>query len=207
MGFVVLAFRATCRVRFHNDPRPALKEKKQTYIYCILHGQQMAAVFGREKNTGAMLSRSADGELMVPAFKMRSIVPFRGSSNKGGIKAFQQMVEHSNKGFPTYFAVDGPKGPRGYVKRGIADLALKTNSCILVTMALASRRWILHKAWDRFQIPKPFSRIDVIFTEPLYPKKNEDPQALRARINKLLLETERQHDPKEAKFSTEEKTK
>lgn len=115
------------------------------------------------------------------------------------------MIEYSRQGYPTYFAVDGPKGPRGFVKRGIADLAIQTESCVLVTMAIASRRWILPKAWDRFQIPKPFSRIDIYFTEPLYPQPNEESQEFRARINARLAQADEKYDPEEASFSTQEK--
>ena len=205
IAIIVLLVRATCRVKYHDDPRPGLKKQKKSYIYCILHGQQLAAVMGRERKTGAMVSRSADGEILVPSLIIRGVKAFRGSSNKGGIEAFEQMINHSKKGLPTYFAVDGPKGPRGYVQRGIADLALQADAAVLVTMALPTRRWILHKAWDRFQIPKPFSRIDVTFTEPLHAKDGESPLDFRERINNKLIEFEKEHDPAEAKYSTTEK--
>ena len=205
IAFAVAIVRMTCRARFHNDRRPELKKKGQTYIYCILHAQQLGAVFGRERKTGAMVSRSADGEILVPSLRIRGIKPFRGSSNKGGMKAFEQMVEHSAMGLPTYFAVDGPRGPRGYVQRGIADLAQQTNSCVLVTMALPTRRWILPKAWDRFQIPKPFSRVDVTFAEPLYMAESEPVLDFRKRVNDRLLSQEKVFDADEAVYSTGQK--
>ncbi|MCB1146254.1 MAG: DUF374 domain-containing protein [Leptospiraceae bacterium] len=201
IAFLVITVRATCRVRFHNDIRPDLRRKKQTYIYAVLHSQQMAAIFGRERRTGAMVSKSADGEILVPSLLIRGIKPYRGSSNKGGIKAFEQMVLHSSKGLPTYLAVDGPKGPRGFVKRGVADLAKASGSSVLVLMAIPSKRWILHKAWDRFQIPKPFSTIDITFAEPLEFKSDESVQQFRERINLVLFEQEKKYDPEEVVFS------
>jgi lysophospholipid acyltransferase (LPLAT)-like uncharacterized protein len=60
------------------------------------------------------------------------------------------------------------------------------------------RRWILTRAWDRFQIPKPFTRIDVFFAPPLRLRDGEDPAAFRQRIEDAIIALEEQHDPKEA---------
>lgn len=199
----VLLIRWSCRVVFVNDPRVALRAAKQSYIFAILHGQQLAAIIGREKQTGAMVSRSVDGDLLIPSLTIRGITAFRGSSrtrhqDKGGLQALQQMVQHSKSGKPTYFAVDGPKGPRGKVKRGIADLAVQANAVVLVVIALPSRRWIIKKAWDRFQIPKHFSKVTLTFAEPLKLKENESAVDFRSRIELVLAKIERDLDPAEA---------
>ena len=61
-------------------------------------------------------------------------------------------------------------------------------------------RWRLtmSRAWDRFQVPLPFSRIDAYFATPIHPEEGEKTEALRKRVEASLVELEQQHDPREA---------
>ena len=199
----VLAIRLTCRVRFHDDPRPALRARGRSYAYAFLHAHQIATVMVAEPGTGAMVSRSTDGEVLIPSLRVRRIVPVRGSTgsggeDKGGVAALAALVRHGRGGAPVYLAVDGPRGPRNHVRRGIAQLAMEIDAAILVAVALPTRRWILRRTWDRFQIPKPFSRIDVFFDPPTLPGDGADGEALRSLVSARLDALEVKHDPIEA---------
>ncbi len=139
VAFLVMALRMTIRVRFHNDPRPELKRQGKNYLYSFLHAHQLALIIGREKGTGAMVSRSRDGELVVVVLKMMGLTPVRGSSRmesgkrgeRGGLQALQTLHGHVNAGHPVAIAVDGPRGPRGRVHKGIALLSQQTGAPIL----------------------------------------------------------------------------
>jgi lysophospholipid acyltransferase (LPLAT)-like uncharacterized protein len=199
----VLILRACCRIRLHNDPRPALRAKSQAYTYSVLHCHQIAAVIDSERGTGAMVSRSADGELLIPCLRVRGIVPIRGSNrrktgDKGGLDAIDALVEHVAAGAPGYLAVDGPNGPRNRVHKGIAVLSQRTGAAVVNMVAVPSRRWIFTRAWDRFQIPKPFATIDGYFGEPIFPREDESVEQYRKRIETALTELEQKHDPAEA---------
>ena len=199
----VLAIRLTCRVRFHDDPRPALRARGRSYAYAFLHAHQIATIMVAEAGTGAMVSRSTDGEVLIPSLRVRRIVPVRGSTgsggeDKGGVAALAALVRHGRGGAPVYLAVDGPRGPRNHVRRGIAQLAMEIDAAILVAVALPSRRWILRRTWDRFQIPQPFSRIDVFFAPPTLPADGVDGEALRVLVSARLDALEVKHDPIEA---------
>ena len=92
IAIAILILRACCRIRLHNDPRPGLRALLQSYIYSVLHAHQIAAVIHSEPGTGAMVSRSADGELLIPSLRAGRIVPIRGSNrrkngDKGGLAA------------------------------------------------------------------------------------------------------------------------
>ena len=205
----MMALRATCRVRLHNDPRPALRAAGQSYVYSVLHAHQVCAAIRREPNTAAMVSRSADGELLIPAFCALGIRPIRGSSQnreaqRGGEAALDELVEHVAPGAPALLAVDGPRGPRNRVRKGIAVLSRRSGAAVLNVVAIPNRRWVLRKSWDRLQIPRPFSRIDAYFAEPLMPSNEESAEAFRKRIEQSLNEMERIHDPLQAKQPTEE---
>ena len=199
----VLAIRLTCRVRYHDDPRPALRARGTSYAYAFLHAHQIATVVVAESGTGAMVSRSTDGELLIPSLRVRGVVPVRGSTrrggaDKGGTGALAALVRHARGGAPVYLAVDGPRGPRNHVRRGIGQLAVALDAAILVAVALPSRRWILRKTWDRFQIPQPFSTIDVFFDRPTLRRDGVDAEALRSLVSQRLDALEVRHDPIEA---------
>ncbi len=208
IAIAVLILRACCRIRLHNDPRANLRASSQVYVYSVLHSHQIATVIQGEAGTGAMVSRSADGELLIPCLWLRGIVPIRGSNrhkdgdSKGGLGAIDALVEHIAGGAPGYLAVDGPRGPRNRVHKGIAVLSRRTGAAVINLVAVPSRRWIFARAWDRFQIPKPFSTIHGYFSEPIFPRNDENVEEYRKRIEVSLNDLERQHDPIESQLAT-----
>lgn len=203
---VAISFlRWTCRIRVHNDPRPALQAADHPYVYSILHAHQVASTIGAEPGTGAMVSRSADGEVIVAALRVARCIPVRGSgmtkgqsNNKGGREALEALVEHVRTGRPAILAVDGPRGPRSHVHKGIASLSRDTGAAVLNVITVPTRRWIMSKTWDRMQIPQPFCRIDAYFAPPLTPAPGESLEEFRRRIEASLKELEQTYDPQEA---------
>ncbi len=203
LAFAMLVLRATCRVSLHGDPRPGLRASTEPYVYSILHAHQVSAAIKRERGTAAMVSQSADGELLLPGFWVMGIKAIRGSNrsqsgDKGGRSALKQLIAHVRNGSPAYLAVDGPRGPRNHVRKGIAVLSRETGAAVLNIVAVPSRRWIFRGAWDRLQIPQPFCRIDAYFAEPLRPSDAETVEQYRCRIETSLNELEANHDPVEA---------
>jgi lysophospholipid acyltransferase (LPLAT)-like uncharacterized protein len=197
--------RTTCRIRTHEDPRDSMRDAGQSYAYAILHAHQIAIIIGAEPGTGAMVSRSADGEMIVPALKVRGCIPVRGSgggrkrkSNKGGSTALVALIHHLRQGRPAVLAVDGPHGPRNRVQPGIATLVGETGAVVLIVLAIPRRRWILKTTWDRLQIPMPFTTIDAYFGEPLRRGEQESKDAFCRRVEVAMRALERQHDPAEA---------
>lgn len=201
VGAAILMLRMTCRVRTHNDPRSRLRASGVSYVYAALHAHQIAAVVTSEPGTGAMVSRSADGQILVPTLKIAGCVPVRGSGgkpHKGGFTALQRLIKHVSAGHPAFLAIDGPRGPRGHVHGGVGLLAQKTDSAVVTVVAIPSRRWVMAKTWDRLQLPAPFSTIHLYFSEPLSPESDEPLERFARRVGKSLVELERRHDPSEA---------
>ena len=208
LALAVIILRWSCRIRLHDDPRPGLRKAKTAYAYAILHGHQLGAVLAAEAGTVAMVSRSADGDILVPSLRVSGVKAVRGSTrvlgrDKGGSQALAMLIDHVRAGAPGYFAVDGPRGPRGEVGLGIAKLARATGAAVILAIPVPRRRWILTRAWDRFQIPKPFTRIDAYFTAPLLCGPNEDAEVFRKRVQESLAALERQHDACEADLGVE----
>ena len=203
LAFAMLVLRATCRVSVHGDPRRHLRASGEPYTYSVLHAHQVSAAIERERGTAAMVSQSADGQLLLPGFWALGIKVIHGSNrsqkhDKGGRSALNQLITHVLNGSPAYLAVDGPRGPRNQVRKGIAVLSRETGAAVLNVVAVPSRRWILRGAWDRLQIPQPFCRIDAYFAKPLRPRGSETVERYRRRIETSLNELEEKHDPLES---------
>lgn len=203
LAAAMLVLRATCRVRLHADPRLQLRAESEPYVYAVMHAHQISMAINREHGTAAMVSRSADGDLLIPGFRALGIVPIRGSNrttgkDRGGRLALDALILHVAGNSPALLAVDGPRGPRNRVRKGIAVLSQQSGAAVLNVIAVPSRRWILRKSWDRLQIPMPFCRIDAYFAAPLRSGSNEGVEPFRRRIEESLNELEAMWDPTEA---------
>jgi lysophospholipid acyltransferase (LPLAT)-like uncharacterized protein len=204
LALFVLLWRVSCRAAVRDDPRPALRAAGRPYIYAILHAHQVAAVLiNDDPGIAAMLSRSTDGDLLAPALRVTGVLAVRGSSrtagrDKGGRQALRMLEAHTRSGRPSLLAIDGPRGPRNHVHRGVVDLARATNAAIIPCVIVSSRRWILRRSWDRFQIPSPFCRLSMTFAVPLDPGVETDDGRLRGLVGRALEDLERRCDPIEA---------
>ena len=148
-----------------------------------------------------MVSRSKDGQIIVPALKANGHVPVRGSagsSEKGGASALKALIEYNDVGKPVILTVDGPRGPRGSVHKGIGVLAKKSGAGVLVVLTVPRRRIVMKSAWDRFQFPIPFSTINAYFSEPMFPSRGERMEDFAKRIESELARLEALYDPQES---------
>lgn len=195
-------FRLTFRIRVRNDQRDRLVQRTgKQYALAILHAHQLAALSLSAPKVGAMVSRSRDGDLLMPLLRGNGCVPIRGSSGvgeKGGATALTKMIRHVKNGNPSVIAVDGPRGPRGVVQKGIAMVAIKADVPIIPVVLIPRRRWILTKAWDRMQILLPFTRVDALFGDPIFPAPGDSIDDLREKVAESLRVMELRMDPEEA---------
>ena len=59
---------------------------------------------------------------------------------------------------------DGPRGPAGVSKPGAISIAQAADAVILPVYVQAEDAWYL-KSWDKFMVPKPFSRVTIVFCD------------------------------------------
>jgi lysophospholipid acyltransferase (LPLAT)-like uncharacterized protein len=205
---VLVCWRTTLRIRVEDDPRPGLRAAGRRYVYAILHAQQLSFILlSDDVPILAMVSASHDGEWLVPLCRARRIIPVRGSTgtrgaDKGGRAALAKLADGVRKGLPALLAVDGPRGPRSSVHRGVLDLARETDACIIVAgVFLPAKRFILERTWDRTQLPRPFSTLTGRFRPPIDPRDFDDLASLRAHVAAELLALEQAFDPAEARHA------
>jgi lysophospholipid acyltransferase (LPLAT)-like uncharacterized protein len=169
LGTFVRLYLTTLRVTVKLDP--ALDERDdRPWILCFWHGDQFPLLcYRRRRPTVALVSHSPDGQLQSRALRVQGLLVERGSSSRGGARGLVAVVRRLAQRQDAAFALDGPKGPRFFVRPG-ARAAARLSSGVLVPMGSAAPRGItLERAWDRFRIPLPFSRVAVRLGAPLPP--------------------------------------
>ncbi|HUG66899.1 MAG TPA: lysophospholipid acyltransferase family protein [Pirellulaceae bacterium] len=112
-------------------------------------------------NTAMLLSQHQDAELLGQAARHMGFETIRGSSTRGGAAALRKLFR---KGRAMNLAItpDGPKGPRRTVAPGAIYLASRLEIPLFVMAMGYDRPWRLN-SWDRFAIPRPYSRARLIF--------------------------------------------
>ena len=81
--------------------------------------------------------------------------------------ALKQLTKIINAGGGGGILADGPRGPARVLKMGAVVMARDTRAPIISITWGADRCWVLN-SWDRFLIPKPFSRIVIRYAEPIW---------------------------------------
>jgi len=146
-----------------------LKKEDLPLVYIFWH-RHILFVIHQFRDIGArpLISLSSDGDLVAAVAEEFGMNPIRGSSSRGGARAFLHMARCvRQEKAQVLITADGPKGPAGKVKEGAVQLAAKTGAWVVPVSWSASRLKVLEKSWDRFMIPLPFGRIRFAFGAPL----------------------------------------
>ena len=186
----IISYRKLIRVKLVNDaPWRKLHQQGETVLLCLWHqhlfGVSWFDAF-RSMHPAVMISLSADGELIARAGHYGGWKTVRGSSSKGGGEALKKMIRHLRKHRLGMHILDGPRGPLGVVKPGVIQIARMTSARLVPFEVQADHAWTFN-SWDRFFLPKPFSRVTVQFKDPLPPLEVNNPEAFE--IARQNLET------------------
>jgi lysophospholipid acyltransferase (LPLAT)-like uncharacterized protein len=185
-------------LRYHiNDKRglSAPPLPNQPVIFTLWHNRifTMPPVWkktgGFQRSTLVLTSASRDGTSLATAMQIFGIGAIRGSSSRRAIAALIGMKNSLIAGHSIVVTPDGPKGPRYQVQPGLIKISQSTNTPIIPIHITYSSAWRL-KSWDRFVIPKPFSRINVTFGQPIFIPKTDDEylfESHRANLESLLI--------------------
>lgn len=103
------------------------------------------------------------------------------ASESRGVIRFLQMLEHGAGGI---IAADGPAGPNYRAKPGAAFVARRAGVG-LVPVGAAMEHSLVLDSWDRFEIPRPFSRAVLAIGEMLVVPEDTDEPALAALSSRL----------------------
>ena len=191
-------------VRLHLDDRSGYFQGSAPprIIFAIWHNrlalsailyQRYVHKFDSARRMAAMVSASRDGGMLAEILESFGIVPIRGSSSRRGGQALVEMATCAERGHDLAITPDGPRGPRYEVQDGVIATSQLTGLPI-VPVSYHLNWKISLKSWDRFQIPMPFARCDIILGKPLVvPREISDEQreAFRKQLEISLQEITR----------------
>jgi lysophospholipid acyltransferase (LPLAT)-like uncharacterized protein len=184
---------STFRYEYYNQAarNKAIKSHpKGTYAYGAWHEHLLSGMMGHVGVPHLLLiSASKDGDIAAYACKQIGSQSARGSSRKGGKQALEEMIERMrDTGIPAAFTVDGPKGPRRVVKKGVVTAAKETNSKV-IPISIVAEHYIEFNSWDRFKLPLPFSRVILYFGQGI-DCSSESEEVLTLKVKEALEEGE-----------------
>jgi lysophospholipid acyltransferase (LPLAT)-like uncharacterized protein len=155
--FEVIAEEGVTPVLFDEKPGPE--------IYCFWHQCVLpCTVYFRKSNAVILISRSFDGELITRILKLFGFDAVRGSSSRGAREGLLGLKHVIETGRTAIFTADGPLGPIYQTKMGPIKVAQTTGAPIGAFHLQPERAWVIN-SWDRFLIPKPFTRIIVSWAQ------------------------------------------
>lgn len=167
LAWIARAWLATLRFRVHGAD--VLEDTDGACVLAFFHGTQLLLHgIARRRTTCVMVSHSRDGEIQAAALGALGFHVVRGSSSRGGTRALAAMVHKLREPrTDAAFAVDGPRGPHGVAKPGALLAAKRADARVIPAGAAAKRRVVLERAWDRFVLPWPFTRVDIVLGAPV----------------------------------------
>ena len=163
----------TLRISFSNRTAvEALENQKKNYILGFWHGTMLIPWYiNRKKNFAALISKSKDGDLLAKILKNWKYEVVRGSSTSGGSVALGIMVDYAKNNSSVAITPDGPRGPMHKMKAG-AVIAAKKGRIPLVLCGIGIKKKKILKSWDGFEVPMPFTKVNLIFSDPVYINEN-----------------------------------
>lgn len=140
----------------------------RSVIFCLWH-QSLLEVLGAHhgQHVAALTSLSGDGTIMAEYISRIGLRAVRGSSSRGGLKAARELMNAIQEGWHAAITVDGPRGPFKEVKPGPFEIARRTGAPIIPVGVRASGEASFKRAWDRFRLPLPRSRVALVYGGPI----------------------------------------
>lgn len=132
-------------------------------IYLLWHEYMLLPLYlrGRSHMT-ILLSQHRDAEIMARTARFMGLDCVRGSTYRGASNALRELIRVCRTS-NLAITPDGPRGPRRNLSQGPIYLASKLEVPLVLMGFGFEKPWRL-KSWDRFAIPRPYSRIRAVLS-------------------------------------------
>jgi lysophospholipid acyltransferase (LPLAT)-like uncharacterized protein len=185
VGCVARLWLATLRLNVVLHPALAASDEDTPWVMGFWHGRQWPLfAWKRRRKIAVLVSQSKDGSLQARALAVLGLAVVRGSSSRGGARGLAGIVRKLRRGMDAGFAVDGPKGPLGVVKGGVVTAARAAGAWLVPVGSAIERGLVLRRAWDRYAIAWPFTRVHVVLGGPIDPQGPHARDELEAAIRR-----------------------
>jgi lysophospholipid acyltransferase (LPLAT)-like uncharacterized protein len=157
-------------------------------IYIFWHENILIPLYLRGHcHLAMLLSQHGDADILARVAYHLGFDCVRGSTYRGGARAIWELTDRSKRQHLT-ITPDGPRGPRRQMAQGPIYLASRLQ-LPLVPMGFGYDRPWRTKSWDRFAVPRPFSRARAVIGPPLLVPPHLDRDGMdhcRQRVERLL---------------------
>ena len=177
-AYLLYLYGKSLKVTFVNE-----KKGDQPFLCAHWHQDIIPLVligYIRKLKICTMASLSSDGEMITHFLNRLRFKVVRGSQAKRGMEALEEMATWIQKGYYGVLAVDGSRGPKYIVKKGIVKLAQNTGLPIIGVAG--SFKWkYSFSSWDQMVIPYPFSKGVIFCSDPMDIPKQCTDEALESK--------------------------
>jgi len=195
VGFRLLQIWART-LRYEIDDRLGVVGKpiNENYIAALWHNRLLLISYVLKRFTphrpgAGLISASRDGDLVTDLTERFGFDVVRGSSSRLGASAILELTAVLASGRDVLITPDGPRGPAYDLGPGIIFLAQKSGAAVVPINMEYSAYWRV-KSWDKFVLPRPFSKVRVIFGQPHHVKSTRTPdefEAERLRLQNAMM--------------------
>jgi lysophospholipid acyltransferase (LPLAT)-like uncharacterized protein len=175
---------------FFYDPvaDPAVSHTDQPIVYVIWHEYLLTPLESRGHcDVSLLIGRHADADILRYATRHLGFDAVRGSTNRGGVAALRELTRDGRRQ-DLVITPDGPRGPRRRMAQGAIYLASRIGMP-LVCCGVGYDRPYRARSWDRFAVPRPFSRMRSILSPRLRIPANLDRAGIehyRRHVERLM---------------------
>lgn len=158
-------------------------------VIAFWHGKMLPVwFFFKQHNPLGIVSLSKDGEILSQLLNKWNYKLIRGSSSKGGKEVIENVVNSNHFG-SILITPDGPLGPKEEMKAGAIIISQRTSKPLVLCGVIISKKILLKNSWDDFEIPLPFTKIYINFSDEIsFDKKlnYDEVNDLRVELSKKL---------------------
>ena len=189
VGWLLRLWGSTLRFEITPESLKNLTKADEAVAFVLWHNRLFLTpeVFRRYRKGRpiyALVSASKDGAWLEALYSLVGMRCIRGSSSRFGREAVTALVSVLREGNDIGITPDGPRGPLYDFKAGCLIVARRAHAPVLLLGGEFTSAWQL-KSWDRFYLPKPFSRIrlhcDWVKNEELA-DRNDSAERLSTRL-------------------------
>jgi lysophospholipid acyltransferase (LPLAT)-like uncharacterized protein len=169
-----LTWRVCFQGREHLD---RLYGSENKFLLCFWHGKYMPIFPLLEGYEAYVLSNlSKRGAVIAEICRNFDyhVAQIPNESKGGTLQIMEALLSGARA---VGIAVDGPLGPQHRVKNNVIRMASTLGFDILPGSVGSRRKFVLNRRWDRMEFPLPFTKVCLVFGEPVkVPSKLSDRQ-------------------------------
>ncbi len=144
-------------------------EQNPSHIIAVWHRNGTCYWITRKTGKGYVELAHPIWKMLYPILVMRwsGAKVILGSTGHSGRDAANRIVKELKDGKSTAIAVDGPSGPIFKVKKGVLHMSEQSQRPIIPIVITGNHFFQLNHNWDKKRVPFPYSKIQIIFKDPI----------------------------------------